>query len=131
MMRVSGDDDVVIRGGILADPEALLEALEDSSDLGEGPVLSVWVGTPAEHKSLAACVRDVCLGADVRHGKVRLTTSKRLRDAGFELEHDTSDGQAESHFHVLFPDDPTMVEVNRFIDCFDDPIPNPAKENAQ
>lgn len=131
LMRAPGSDDVVVRGGILADPAALLESIEDAIDLGIGAVLSVFLGDPADHDDLHSCVRDVCSDADVQHNKVRLSTVNRLRQARFEFEHDPSENQGDAHFHVLFPDDPTIVDVERFISCFDEPIPNPAKENAK
>lgn len=130
-MRVPGSDDVVVRGGILANPEALLESVEDAIDLGLGAVLSVYIGDPTDFDDLDDCVREVCREADVQHNKVRLSTANRLRHERFEFEHDASDGQGELHFHVLFPDDPTIVDIERFIGCFDEPIPNPAKENAK
>lgn len=130
-MTLPEDDDIVVRGGTFVDANALLESIEDAVDLGYGPVLSVFVGPRESHRDFRSCVRDICVDAQVPHGKVRLSSPMRLRAQGFELIHDTSDGQPESHFHVLFPDDPTSVDVARFIACFDAPILNPAKEINQ
>jgi hypothetical protein len=130
VISVLEDGDVVVRGGIFSDPDLILEVVEDAIDMGYGPVLSVFVGKIAAHDNVESSVRAACVDGSIPHGKVRFCHARELIDAGFELVHDTSAGQPECHFHVLFPEEPTSVDADRFIRCFGEPIKNPAKGSA-
>lgn len=52
-------------------------------------------------------------------------TTQRLLNAGFGIEHDPSDGQALFHYNVLFGNEPKITDAEAFIECFDEPMPNP------
>lgn len=92
-------DCFVVRGGLFAAPEDLL-----------------------------AAVGRICREGYVKNGRVRLSTVGALVDAGFRVELDVTDGQPNSHHNVVFPDPPDLGQAKLFIQCFDAPIPNPAKE---
>lgn len=124
MPRGLSDDALVVRGGQSRNPmdvlDKLLGALEDH-DLA---ALSVYALEPSKAGSdelLAA----VCSAGDVPHKQVQVSRVGILRAAGFELEHDTSDGQTECHYNVGFGNAPDLRDAERFIECFHGPIPNP------
>ena len=121
------DDAVVVRGGLFPNAEDVLDLILDALDDGDGPVLSVFAADPAAHGSVNSAISAACRGGQVPHRKVRVTQAGALRRLGFKLVQDSSDGQAECHYHVVFSGDPTIVEVQAFVDCFGDPIFNPAK----
>lgn len=127
-VRNWGDEAVVIRGGVFSNPEAILDLVLDATEAGYGPELSVWIADPWDHGGFDGAILHLCSEAGVPHKKVRCSTVGRLREQGFALKLDMSDGQPECHHHVIFPSDPTIADAERFINCFDPPIPNPTKE---
>jgi hypothetical protein len=124
---VSLSDAFVIRGGLFADPDNILEALQDAFDDGDGAVLSVFLGVPAAGEERAAAVERTARSAGIRNGKIRLTTVRRLQDAGFTLVQDGSHGQPDCHYHVVFETPPDLGDAAAFEACFDEPVANPAR----
>lgn len=118
----------VIRGGLFARAEDLLLSVSDALEDGYGPTASVFVGTALEGETVAQAISRVCREGYIRNGKVRVSTVGALRKAGFALELDASEGQPECHYNVVFNDPSDLGQAKLFIQCFDAPIPNPAKE---
>jgi hypothetical protein len=122
------DDAFVIRGGLFARAEDLLIAVADSYDDGDGAVASVHVGWPYSGESFEDAVERIAQQGDIPNGQIRLSTVGRLRAAGFGIELDTSGDQPDCHHNVVFTAPPDIGQSRLFVDCFDDPIPNPAKK---
>lgn len=55
------------------------------------------------------------------HSKVQFSDPLTLKKAGFGLELDTSDGQADCHYNVNVRYPPDMGELGRFINAFTKP----------
>lgn len=125
---LAAPDAFVIRGGIFARPEDLLTAVEDSYEDGDGAVASVFVGSPLEGESLDDAIARVANVARLPHSKIRVATVESLVACGFTVEQDTSDGQPDCHHNVGFTEPPDMAQARLFVDCFDEPIANPAKD---
>lgn len=117
----------MVRGGLFPDVESVLISVTDAFEDGDGAVISVHIGW-AEPSDIDEELARVCREADVRNGKVRCSTVGRIRRAGFDIIRDTSDGQPNCHHHVIFTEPPSSVEAKVFLECFDSPIPNPAKQ---
>jgi hypothetical protein len=120
------DDDIVIRGGLFPTADDVLTAVTDAFDDGFGAVLSVQVAHRRGGETEDEAVARVCRLAKVPNGKVRLARAGPL-SADFPMTQDSTDGQPETHFHVHFPEPPSSVDAQRFVDHFGTPIPNPAK----
>jgi hypothetical protein len=105
--------------------QPVLEAVFDAIEDDEGPVLSVYIGSTNPGESLDELTARLCIDADVPHKKIRRCTVQDLLNAGFKIEHSVTEGEPDCHFHVVFPASPSGVDVEKFIDCFDSPIPNP------
>jgi hypothetical protein len=118
----------VIRGGLFARAEDVLTSVSDALEDGYGATASVFVGRVLDGETLEQAIGRICKAGYIRNGKVRMSTVGSLRAAGFTLELDTSDGQPECHYNVIFSEPPDLGQAKLFIQCFDAPIPNPAKE---
>jgi hypothetical protein len=118
----------VVRGGLFGLAEDLLTAVEDSFEDGDGAVASVHVGAPRPGESFDAALRRVCIEGALRNGRVRVTTVAKLLAAGFDVVPDHSDDQPRCHHNVVFTEPPNIDQARLFVECFDAPIPNPAKE---
>jgi len=118
----------VVRGGLFPEAANILIAVEDSIENNWGPVISVHVVVAKAGESDERALKRVCVDAHIPNPKMRVTTLGRLLDAGFSVELDTSDGQPDSHHNVVFALPPDLEQAQAFVQCFDDPIPNPAKE---
>jgi hypothetical protein len=118
------DDAVVVRGGASRDPQGILDKIEDAIADGAGAVLSVFC-VAREGRDEASAILSACIGGDVPHKQILVTSAGALRQAGFGLEPDSSDGQPDCHHHVLFGGDLSIQRVEAFIACFDGPMPNP------
>ena len=115
---------VVVRGGQSRDPSAVLGKVIDNIADGVGPRLSVYC-VERMGSTVAQDVLRACTEGDIPHGQVQVGTTQRLITAGFSIEHDPSDGQAACHYNVLFGNEPKITDAEAFIECFDEPIPNP------
>lgn len=126
-MRVEalGPDTLVVRGGVSRDPEALMERIEDAIEDGYGPVLSVNCGQPHDGESFTETLHRICTIGRLPHGSVQFTRYDRLDELDVPLTSDTSEGQAENHYHAWFRSPVEKSQVEDFIACFEGPIENP------
>ena len=118
-------DALVIRGGKVRDVETLREKVDEAIEDGDGAVVSVYCDlnrTDTDEMTLA----ELCAASEIKHSKVQVTTVARLQAAGFEPILDTSDGQLFTHHHVALEEPVQESTLRAFIDCFDEPIANPA-----
>lgn len=120
------DDDPVLRGGI-PDSERWHESILDAIDVDGRPLLSVNASHREPGESGIDAFTRIALEGDIKHGKVVATTAGMIRNIGCYLEHDSSNGQAPNHFHIVFTDEPTTVDIRELINVFSEPFPNPAK----
>jgi hypothetical protein len=68
---------------------------------------------------------ELCAASSVIHTKVPVSIVSRLHAHGFELVRDVSNGQPYTHHHVVLKEPVQESVVAEFIECFDEPIPNP------
>jgi hypothetical protein len=122
---------VVVRGGVVRDVATLKEVIEDAIDVEVGPVLSVFAAPMEPGESLDDTVGRICRAARLPHSMIQVSTDRRLAEAGFTLEPDQSEGQAEMHCHVPFDDPVAESQVGQFISCLDEPILNPTGGNKR
>jgi hypothetical protein len=116
---------VVIRGGAGRDPSRMLEGLRSLIERGEPPRVSVFAQSYDPAQPLSETVRSLCYAARAPWGQVQVSTLQRIRDAGFDLVDERTEIEAACHYHVYFSNTVTIRETRLFIDCFDDPVPNP------
>jgi hypothetical protein len=116
---------LVVRGGILRDPERIrnkvLEAIED----GDGPVLSIWCAEAQLGESREELLLRICREADFPYRKVQVGTFGRMRHAVPDVYQESSSGEPDSHYHVSFTGDVALSQVEAFIAALDEPEPNP------
>ena len=110
------DVEVIVSGGLLADPDFTLQKLEDDGSL------SVWVGfVDDDHPILSACD-----AGPIPNAQIRVSRSSVLVEAGFELKFSRADFAADPDRHMdVIPPTIDKAAVIAFIACFDLPIPNP------
>lgn len=120
------DDALVLRGGI-PDENRWLQAVLDALDEGSQPVLSVFANNYDTGENETQLIRRIAMNADIKHGKVAVTTAGRIRALGLRLEHDPTQGQSENHFHVVFATAPSKIMVRDLIRIFSVPFPNPRR----
>lgn len=118
----------VVRGGLFAEPADLLIAVEDAIEDCYGPTASVHAGAPQEGEDYQSALERVCRLGKIKHRKIRVTTVARLLNAGFRVELDTSDDQPDCHHNVVFTEPLEISQAKLFVDAFDPPVPNPAKD---
>lgn len=108
----------------------MLRKVIDNINDGEGPRLSVYC-VEQDSSTLAKDVLRACTEGDIPHGQVQVGNVGRLLAAGFGIEHDPSNGQAECHYNVTFSSEPEITDAEAFIACFDEPISNPRGSNER
>lgn len=118
------DDAVVVRGGQSRSVGDHVQRLEDNLEDHGLAALSVYAVEP-EGGVFGDDVRTASLCGDVPHRQIQTSTMGRLRAAGFEPVLDVSDGQPDCHYNVIFGNEVLPEDAERFIRCFDGPIPNP------
>lgn len=123
-MTLPGETAVVIRAGAARDPEALRDGLRELAAKGEPVRLSVFAA-PYDPPPMDQALEEVCRLAKARWGQIQVSTVQRLRREGFELLDERSPREASCHFHIAFTSEVTHLEAAHFIQCFDEPIPNP------
>jgi hypothetical protein len=116
---------MVVRAGVVRDVETLKEKVEDAIDEGDGPTISVFCDVDRSEDDAGLSFEELCAVSEIPNGKVQLSTGARLEEAGFRLVLDTSDDQARTHYNVIVAEPVQESELLRFIECFDEPIPNP------
>jgi hypothetical protein len=120
---------IVVRAGIVRDAQVVLKKAQRAADEGFGHVLSVHCDV--------YCTDDGGLTAEqlwartgLPHKKMQLSRVETLQEAGIELILDTSDGQPETHHNAKLPEPVGESSAQRFIDCFDMPIPTSGGKEA-
>lgn len=109
---------VAVAGGLLSDPDFILEKLEDDGSL------SLWVGFDEDEDPLLAA----CNAGPIPNGKVRTTTPRQLAEVGFSIVFTRAEGAIDPDRHVdATPSTVDLGAVNLFIQCFDEPIANPRR----
>jgi len=116
---------LVVRGGAVRDAQLVLEKIMDAVADGDGPVLSVYCTEPVPGLTLMETVYKLCVESDLPHAKVQLAVAECLLAAGVGLVQWTAQGEPACHYHANFGDDVDASVVQRFIDCFSEPMPNP------
>jgi hypothetical protein len=119
------EDGLVIRGGQSREPSSVVRNVEGALEDGDGPVLSVYVGWPEGDENDTDVIRRVCEEAGIPHGVVQVGRTSRLQEAGLRLIHEVADGEPNCHHHVYFDTPVAESQAAAFIDCLDEPIPNP------
>lgn len=108
-------DILVVRGGEMAIEDVRRTATRSQEDVG-AYLVSCYATLDQE-------LMDLCRHRNLfRYSKVRTSTFARLRAAGFAL----LPSHARPHFDILLPD-VVVITLQRLEDCFDPPIPNPAR----
>ncbi|WAC54256.1 hypothetical protein [Gordonia sp. SL306] len=118
-------DATVIRAGKIRDAEILGVRVENAVRDGYGPVVSVFCDVDRSASASGMTLFELCIVSRIPHSTVQLTTVSRLAEQGFELELDTTDGQARTHHQVTMTWPVEQSELARFVACFDEPILNP------
>lgn len=119
-----GDDAVVVRGGQSRDVDAHVQKINDAAEDWGIPALSVYI-VERGSSTFDAALMEACICGDIPHGKVQVARLGDLRAAGFEPVLDTSDGQPDCHYNVIFGNEVQPEDAERFIRCFDEPMANP------
>jgi hypothetical protein len=115
---------VVVRGGIGRSMESLSGPLAVANQLGLGNVISVQADVRCTDDGPGLTLEQLC--EHIVHGKVQVSTAGKLLAAGIELVLDDSGGQPFTHHHAVLPD-PVRESAIAFIECFSEPIGNPAR----
>ena len=114
-------DALVLRAGSVRDVAKLRVAVERSrSDWGLS-ALSVFATNGRHDESVVETKRRLIDESKVPHSKVQFAVYEHLVQAGFQLILDTSDGQADCHYNVPFPDVSSDRLLQAFIDTFSEP----------
>jgi hypothetical protein len=78
----------------MGEAQSVLDAVLDAIEDDEGPVLSVYIGSPDPTESLDQLTERLCKEADVPHKKIRRCTVQDLLNAGFKIEHSVAGSRA-------------------------------------
>lgn len=116
------DEAIVVRGGIIASTEALIEQAETAAADGEGYVLSTFAAVANEGESEEELLSRIVTDGRIPNGRVRTTTAARLRAAGFSLR---QTGTPPCHYDVDLGEEITLEVVARFEAAFEPPRSNP------
>jgi hypothetical protein len=115
---------VVVRGGIGRSVESLRGPLAVANQRGLGNALSVQADVWCTDEGAGLTLEQLC--EHIPHGKVQVATAGKLLAAGIELVLDDSGGQPFTHHHAVLPD-PVGESAIAFLECFSEPIVNPAR----
>lgn len=121
----------VVRAGIVRDTETLMRKVTKSIDDGDGARLSVFVDVDKSDDQGGMSLHELCTVSEIPNGRIQLSTVDGLTSMGFELELDTSGGQARTHHNVTLKEPVEQSELLRFIECFDEPVPNPNPKKSR
>lgn len=114
---------LVVRGGETRDPSVVTDNLKQLTHLGKPPILSVFADTPLEGEKQEQCVLRICTEANIKNGKVQVAPAGMLLSAGFDLVHKPENG-VSTHYNVSFTVPVQHFEVQTWLACFGEPIPN-------
>jgi hypothetical protein len=118
-------DAMVVRGGTVRDVATLKTKVDEAIEDGDGAVISVFCDVNRTDTD-AMTLAELCAESEVIHTKVQVTTVARLQAQGFEPILDISNGQLLTHHHVVLAEPVQESTLQAFIDCFDEPVANPA-----
>lgn len=116
-------DAVVVRGGSFLTVKALEKPLALANDKGYGNALSVFVDVKCTDDGPGMTLAELCQPIE-RYRLVRFSTVDKLAAAGIEVEEPRR--PSSTHCHALLGD-PVEESAAAFIECFDEPTPNPAR----
>jgi hypothetical protein len=119
-------DSLVVRGGTVRDPQTLYRKVQEAVEDGDGPVISVFCDVSRTDETAGMSLTELCGVSLVVHTKVQVSMVSRLQACGFELVRDVSNGQPFTHHHVVLAEPVQESVLGEFINCFDEPAPNPA-----
>jgi len=119
-------DALVIRAGKVRDVETLTEKVNEAIEDGDGAVISVFCDVRRTDATDGMTLNELCAESEVVHSKVQVTTVGLLRDQGFEPILDVSNGQRFTHHHVVLAEPVQGSTLQTFINCFGEPVANPA-----
>lgn len=123
----------MVRGGTVRDVGKLRDRIQDAIYTDGIAVLSVYVDSVREGESEEETVARICRSVGkvgLPHGQVQVAVLSCLLDAGFKVKHEVGDGESEYHHHVYFEEPVTDLSIARFVNCFAQPVSNPAREGA-
>jgi hypothetical protein len=115
--------DLVVRGGVQRDPSGVLMRVQEAIEDGDGPVISVSVGTSAGPRPDA--LHRISKIGMIPHKQIQYSTVEALTAAGLQLVPEQGDGEAPNHYHVVFSQPLQLSQAQAFVECFVGPIPNP------
>lgn len=116
------DDAIVVRGGVGA-PETIAVNAQSTFDTDGFWGVSGFSAAGLSADEIAQLVYEQ---GRLPHPRVRTSTARRIRDAGFQIEETQDD---YPHVDIFVPPDPSAELCSQLADAFDDPIPNPALPN--
>jgi hypothetical protein len=117
-------DALVVRGGIGRSVESLRGPLAVANQRGLGNVLSVQADVWCTDDGAGRALEQLC--EHIPHAKIQVSTAGKLLTAVIELVLDDSGGQPFTHHHAVLPD-PVGESAIAFLECFSEPIINPAR----
>lgn len=119
---------VVVRAGIIRDPDVLMQKVQSNIDHGGECALSVFAMNPVTDEPQEGTVARIVADAKFSHKKMQLSTYEQLEKMGFSLTWDTSNGQAQCHYNVYLDEPLQRKQVEDFISCFSEPQQRPEQE---
>lgn len=122
---------LVIRGGQGRDATQVLGGLRLLAANNEPMKLSVFGTSPEGDEGRTDTLVRLCREAKARWGSIQVSSVDTLAAAGFELLDERSVLEAPCHYHVEFSHDVTQSDIQRFLDCFDGPEPNPVPKKER
>ncbi len=125
------DEALVVKGGVVRDVDGVRSKIEAAIEDGYGPCHSVFVGKSNGTGGEPMTLEQICMQSHIPHGQVQVATVGQLRAAGCRFEYDPSGGQGELHHNVCLPEGMTESDLQRFIDCFDEPVSNPHRAQGR
>jgi hypothetical protein len=114
-------DALVVRGGSIRDPTQLAKAVDRSMNDYGVSALSVFALNRMRNEDDLELKARLIGASKLPHSKVQFSKLSILEKAGFSLELDTSDGQADCHYNVNVEYPPDVEELDRFINVFTKP----------
>ena len=109
----------------MRDWETLMEKVQDAIDDDGIAAISVFCDIRRSADNDGMSLRELCAQSEVPHSKVQVSTVSRLSRRGFVPESDVSDGQPNTHHHVILEQPVEQSRLEAFIACFDEPVSNP------
>ncbi|MEX2620005.1 MAG: hypothetical protein WD250_07280 [Egibacteraceae bacterium] len=115
---------LVVRGGLIADLDALIEQAEDEHAVSGRYRLSTFCGVKDGNENDEDLLKRIIQEAPVPNGQVRTTRVGVLLDLGFSLK---QTGHPDCHYDVDLGDELSLEVVERFEQAFEVPRRNPCR----